>query len=156
LGTLADIGLMSGAAALAVLGLYLLLRLLRRRRARLAQSAPRVSAQQLRSWLDQGFKPTLVDVRSAASIVLDPRRIPGALAIELKDIAARAGEIPPNVPVVLYCNCPNEESAAQAARLLRKAGVLDCRLLAGGLDAWGTSGGVLEVPRLRPSPGSVL
>ncbi|MFS2056275.1 sulfurtransferase, partial [Variovorax sp. CT11-76] len=62
--------------------------------------------------------------RGAAGRQVDPRRIPGALSYTLKalqqrglDLSAAAGR-----DVVLYCNCPNEVSAAQAARVLLARG----------------------------------
>jgi rhodanese-related sulfurtransferase len=42
--------------------------------------------------------------------------------------------------VVLYCNCPNEVSAAQAARVLLARGAKRALPLTGGLDAWVASG----------------
>jgi rhodanese-related sulfurtransferase len=42
--------------------------------------------------------------------------------------------------IVCYCNCPNEASAAQAARLLAEQGFTQVKPLAGGLDAWVAAG----------------
>ena len=41
---------------------------------------------------------------------------------------------------MLYCACPNEESARRAAQLLTARGFKRARPLAGGLDAWIASG----------------
>ena len=38
--------------------------------------------------------------------------------------------------LVVFCDCPNDESAIAAARLLSKAGLPRVRVLAGGIDAW--------------------
>lgn len=144
LDTLASVGLLTGGAVVALLGVYLLVRYVRRRMFLLGLATPRLSVADLRELIEQDPAPTVIDVRSATSVALDPRRIPGALAIELGDIAARAPDLPADVLVVLYCNCPNEVSAAQAARLLAKEGVVNSRLLAGGLDAWVAAGARVE------------
>jgi len=44
--------------------------------------------------------------------------------------------LPHDRDIVLYCNCPNEASAATAARLLASHGFTRVRPLAGGLEAW--------------------
>lgn len=144
LETLSSVGLLTGGVALALLAVYFVVRYIRRRRFLLALAAPRITVEGLRELFDRGPAPTVIDVRSATSVQLDPRRVPGAIAIELRDIAARASGLPAGVPVVLYCNCPNEVSAAQAARALARAGVPDSRLLLGGLDAWAAAGQPVE------------
>ena len=42
--------------------------------------------------------------------------------------------------IILYCNCPNEESAALAAQALMTRGFVRARPLAGGLEAWVEAG----------------
>jgi len=79
-------------------------------------------------------------VRPAAAAQLDPRRLPGALRIDLKEIAGRAAELPADREIVLYCNCPNEASAALAAKALVQQGLSRARPLAGGLDGWQAGG----------------
>ena len=144
LETLANVGLLTGGVALALFAVYLGVRWVRRRGVLLALAMPRLSVVELRAMLDAGAMPTVVDVRSATSVRLDPRRVPGAIAIELREIGRRAGELPKEGVVVLYCNCPNEVSAAQAARVLARAGFTDTRLLEGGLEAWAAAGERLE------------
>ncbi len=155
LETLAHVGLLTGGVALAALAVYLGVRWMRRRGVLLALATPRVRVDELRALLDAGTMPTVVDVRSATSVSLDPRRVPGAIAIELRDIARRARDLPGDRSsvVVLYCNCPNEVSAARAARVLIGAGFADCRLLEGGLDAWAAAGAPLELHPVGASPG---
>ena len=86
--------------------------------------------------------PLVIDVRGNASIQIDPRRIPGALPLSLKDIQHRrmANVFDGARDVVLYCDCPNDVSAALAAGALAAQGVLRARPLAGGLDAWVAAG----------------
>jgi len=46
--------------------------------------------------------------------------------------------------IILYCTCPNEASAAQAARLLMNNGFNRVRPLHGGLAAWIDAGYSVE------------
>ncbi|MEO7151635.1 MAG: DedA family protein/thiosulfate sulfurtransferase GlpE [Burkholderiaceae bacterium] len=144
LETLSNVGLLTGGVALALLAAYLAVRYVRRRRFLLGLATPRVTVDELRALLETEPAPIVIDVRSPASVGLDPRRVPGARSIDLHDIAAHARELPADRSVVLYCNCPNEVSAAQAARLLAGAGITDSRLLIGGLDAWIAAGAPVE------------
>jgi rhodanese-related sulfurtransferase len=89
--------------------------------------------------------PLVVDVRSDAARSVDARRIPGAIGVELRDIERIAAQWPRDREVVLYCNCPNEASAASAARMLAAAGFVRVRPLQGGLEAWVASGQRIEL-----------
>lgn len=145
----------ASAVALLVLAVAiavaLALRYWRRRRTLLASDLPRIGVDELRVLLATDMPPLVVDVRSEASIQLDRRRIPGAIDLHLKalqssrtlaDLLAPSGSPgtvvawPLDREVVLYCDCPNEVSAALAAQLLARRGVLRARPLAGGLSAW--------------------
>jgi membrane protein DedA with SNARE-associated domain/rhodanese-related sulfurtransferase len=46
--------------------------------------------------------------------------------------------------VVVYCDCPNDATAALIAKQLHAKGIAHVRPLAGGLDAWRGSGGAIE------------
>jgi rhodanese-related sulfurtransferase len=135
----------------------------RRRRVRAAAALPRIGADELQALIDAAdaaTAPVLIDVRSAAAAELDPRHLPGALRLDLADIARHAARLPRDRELVLYCNCPNEVSAAVAAQALRGAGLLRARPLAGGLDGWAVSGRPLahgawrEIPALPAATGS--
>ena len=52
-------------------------------------------------------------------------------SIVRNDAAAHAGQ-----EVVVYCDCPNELSAAVLAVELRKRGIARVRPLAGGFEGW--------------------
>jgi rhodanese-related sulfurtransferase len=88
----------------------------------------------------RGDAPVIIDVRAPATAQLDPRRIPGAVLIDIADIAAHAGRLPRDRDIVLYCNCPHEASAAKAALLLIRGGLSRARPLAGGFDGWVEAG----------------
>ena len=66
--------------------------------------AARISVQELRELLQGELPPVVVDVRSDAVRRLDPRRIPGAVAVNLVDVAAALPDIPPDRDVVVYCS----------------------------------------------------
>ena len=96
--------------------------------------------------------PLIVDVRTHTAISLAPQRIPGALQIPLQDISRHAEQWSADREIVLYCTCPNEASAAQAARLLMKAGTERIRSLDGGLAAWISAGYAVESPNTTAMP----
>jgi membrane protein DedA with SNARE-associated domain len=74
---------------------YLFLRMLR---------AARMTVQELRELLQGELPPVVLDVRSDAVRQLDPRRIPGAIAVSMENAAAALQEIPPDRDVVVYCS----------------------------------------------------
>jgi len=63
----------------------------------------RISTDELHGLLQGGEKPVILDARSATARKLDPRRIPGAIAV---DINAPERALPPVAPdrdIVVYC-----------------------------------------------------
>jgi membrane protein DedA with SNARE-associated domain/rhodanese-related sulfurtransferase len=100
----------------------------------------RISVEELASLLeDEKTRPLLLDVRS-----LPTRKrfgiIPGAVAAHPEDVHPSVMDHDRDREIVVYCACPNEASAATAARHLRKAGFKKIRPLLGGVDAWVKSG----------------
>lgn len=147
-GTAAAVVLAALAAA------YIGVRVWRRRQFLSGVAMPRIGIDELRALIDAGQAPVIIDVRSAAALAIDERRIPGAIAIELADIERLAAELPRDRELVLYCNCPNEASAATAAGRLAAAGFARARPLAGGLDAWVASGHRVELG-IRATPAAL-
>jgi membrane protein DedA with SNARE-associated domain/rhodanese-related sulfurtransferase len=142
------------ATAVLVLALAALLgvRYWQRRRFLRELEIPRIGVDELSALIEQGKEPVVIDVRSDASTQIDARRIPGAIAVALRDIQAKGAELTPEREIVLYCNCPNEVSAARAAGLLTAQGLRRARPLAGGLDAWVAAGRPTEaVPFVSPA-----
>ena len=144
-----------GIAAVALLVLlvaaYLGWRYWRRRAFLRGVEMSRIDVAALRALIDSGLAdpahaPVVIDVRSDAGRSLDARRIPGAIPMALSDIRRHADELPRDREVVLYCNCPNEASAASGARRLTERGFKRVRPLAGGLDAWVDAGHLLADP----------
>jgi membrane protein DedA with SNARE-associated domain/rhodanese-related sulfurtransferase len=104
----------------------------------------RISVAELRELLDSGAAPLIVDVRSPGATALEFRRIPGALHVPLDQVGTHVQDLPRDRDVILYCTCPNEASAAQAAKLLKNHGFSRVRPLYGGLDAWVAAGYAVE------------
>ena len=96
----------------------------------------RISVGELKRLIDVGANPVLFDVRTDSSRARDPQRIPGAIAFDVSQVDAVVATLSREREVILYCNCPSEESAARIARLLMDRGVGWARPLAGGLQAW--------------------
>jgi len=151
LDVMAGAGAGALVALLLVLAALLALRYWRRRSFLRAVDMPRIDADELRTLILDGHEPVIVDVRSAASVDLDDRRIPGALRMHLHEVSDKARDLPRDREIVLYCNCPNEVSAARAARMLAAQGFQRVRPLAGGLDAWVESGGPAEAVAMQPA-----
>ena len=133
-----------GTLALQVIGVllagYVALKWWERRRFYKMLRVARIGVQELRSLIDGGGRPVVVDVRSRVARDLDPRFIPGALAMDIGEVDARLGELPAQGEIVFYCSCPNEASAAQVAKKLIGLGYTKVRPLHGGLDAWVAAG----------------
>jgi membrane protein DedA with SNARE-associated domain/rhodanese-related sulfurtransferase len=130
-----DLGWRAVEAIVVVLVVYLAWRWWRRHVAR-APDVTRISVDELQGLIAAGERPLVVDVRGLTTQTIDPRRIPEAISVSLDAIQAGKHELPRDRKIVLYCACPNEASAAKAARLLLERGHPWVRPLAGGLDAW--------------------
>jgi rhodanese-related sulfurtransferase len=104
--------------------------------------------------MDGGKRPVVVDVRSPGNRDLDPRFIPGALAMDVAEVDRRLERLPADREIIFYCTCPNEASAAQVAKKLIGLGYTKVRPLHGGLDAWIAAG--YEVERRTGPPAPAL
>lgn len=141
---LRDLGTVAGELTVAIILIYVAYKWLERRRYNAALRLPRISVDELRD-LNTGNKPPLiVDVRSALGREHDRRCIPGALEMSLDEISMRLGEFPQDREIVFYCACPNEASAAVAARKLLDRGYGRVRPLGGGIEAWAAAGHEVE------------
>jgi membrane protein DedA with SNARE-associated domain/rhodanese-related sulfurtransferase len=143
---LAGVGGAALLLLLLLLGAYIGYKWWDRRRFFSALHMARISVDELYAQMQSEPKPIVVDVRSLTAQELHSRRIPGALHVPVQEVASHIGSLPRDRDIVFYCTCPNEASAAQAARLLMNHGFKRVRPLHGGLDAWVAAGyGVEEV-----------
>ena len=127
----------------ALLAAYVLVKAWQRWRLARFVAASRISVDELATLLESDARPHLVDVGSKLAHEHRPR-IPGAVLLDLDEIASRTHEFPSDRDIVLYCACPNEASARRAAQILHAHGYKRARPLAGGLDAWLASGRAVE------------
>ena len=74
----------------------------------------------------------LLDVREPQEWAIN--RIEGAIHIPMRAVPARAGELDPARPLVIYCHHGARSAVVQ--EYLRKQGFADVRNLTGGIDAW--------------------
>ena len=68
--------------------------------------------------------------------------IPGATLIPLDQLAARAGELPADEPILIYCRSGNR--SLQAMNLLGQAGFQGLTSMDGGIGAWAAAGYPVE------------
>jgi rhodanese-related sulfurtransferase len=90
----------------------------------------------LQTLLQGAAPPRLIDVRSAAEIVRGA--IHGATHIELSALPARAVELDPEAPCVLYCL--SGARSAQGCAYLAQRGFQRLYHLDGGIAAWAKAG----------------
>jgi len=105
----------------------------------------RISVDELYRLMEAGARPVIVDVRSPTARGMQPARIPGARHVPLNAMEQHVKDLPRDRDIVLYCTCPNESSAAHAAKQLMSHGFTRVRPLYGGLDAWVAAGYAVEV-----------
>ena len=145
LHTMAAFGTISILAVVAAFGIYILLRWWERVTFIRQLRMDRITVEELIGLMDSGNPPVILDVRSADARSRDGI-IPGALAAHPEDIHPFLAEILPETEIVVYCACPNEATAAIAARHLKRAGFKRIRPLLGGTDAWVGAGRQLAKP----------
>jgi thiosulfate/3-mercaptopyruvate sulfurtransferase len=140
-----------------------------------------IGARELREWIEGGGSPAVLDVRW---VLGDPHgrqhyrggHVPGAVYVDLEtelaaspsaargrhplpdpqalQDAARRWGLRTGLPVVVYDDSAGL-AAARAWWLLRWAGLVDVRLLDGGLGAWRAAGFGLSTKDERPPSGDV-
>jgi rhodanese-related sulfurtransferase len=125
----------------AIVAGYIATKWWQRRRLNATLRSARIDVDELQALVTSGARPTIVDVRSAVARTLDPRTIPGAVPVELRAIPMEF-RTPQSQgqDIIIFCTCPNEVGAAQAARLLIERGYARVRTLQGGFDAWIAAG----------------
>jgi membrane protein DedA with SNARE-associated domain len=68
-----------------------------------ALRAARISVKGLGELLGGASPPVILDVRSATARKLDPRRIPGAILVDIDQPAQHLAGVPPEREIVVYC-----------------------------------------------------
>ena len=99
----------------------------------------RVSVEELHNMLLSDPRPVIVDVRSP--VVQAQGRIPGAVTLSVGDAEL---DFIAGSEIIVYCDCPNDASAATVSKRLLDSGYSRVRPLAGGIDAWLAAGYEVE------------
>lgn len=111
-------------------------------------AVPRVSLAEFRK-LHAGKQILPIDVRDPHAY--ENGHIPGALNVSFVDVEIMANRLLKEPkPIVAYCACKDELTAARVAVQLMKVGVKNIRVLTGGWDGWTAGGGKVE---RTPPPG---
>ena len=95
--------------------------------------SPAIAAERLAAPSD--IRPTFVDVRAPRE--RDEKHIAGSVSVPLSQLVARAGELPNDRPVIVYCAGGYRSSIA--ASVLQTLGFSDVSEVAGGIAAWETA-----------------
>lgn len=82
---------------------WVLLKWIERRRFYKLLERSRISAPELKDFLDRAEEVVIVDLRSEIIYEAEGRKIPGAIHIPPREFEARYREIPSGRPVVMYC-----------------------------------------------------
>jgi rhodanese-related sulfurtransferase len=130
--------------ALLLLTAYILFKWIKRRQLIVALRGARIEAVELRTMMLSGLAPVILDVRTNAAFAVDPRTIPTSMHVPPDAVRTRLTGIARDGEIVLYCNCPNEVTAARIAKLLIDQGFSRVRPLQGGLDGWVKAGYPVE------------
>lgn len=100
----------------------------------LLQPEDQISAVGVRALRDQGAPLVVVDLRPAPVSQSQPCPDLDVLVLPAAELEQRFREIPADREVVLFCDCPEDASSAQAAYFLRRHGY-SARAVRGGFAA---------------------
>jgi molybdopterin/thiamine biosynthesis adenylyltransferase/rhodanese-related sulfurtransferase/molybdopterin converting factor small subunit len=98
-------------------------------------AVPEISVEALKSSLDRGDHPWILDVREPREFEIC--RVPGSVLIPLGELPKRLAEIPQGAgapDIVVHCKMGGR--SAKAVALLREHGITNARNLTGGILAW--------------------
>ncbi|HEY5809327.1 MAG TPA: rhodanese-like domain-containing protein [Povalibacter sp.] len=139
LARLEDLGHVALLMLVAAIALFVAYKWWQRHRFLAQIRMARISTDELRTMLQAAPSTVVLDVRSDASRARSGW-IPGS--IHVRDIAELQAR--PQDEVVVYCDCPNDASAATVAKTLKARGFTRVRPLAGGISAWREQGLPIE------------
>jgi rhodanese-related sulfurtransferase len=120
-------------------GIYIGWKYLNRRRFVRNLRIARITPEELHQRVSAGEDVFILDLRAMESQA-DSETIPGAVQMDSSELGKLMEIIPRDREVVLFCDCPNEASAAHMALRLRARGVARIRPLAGGFAGWRNGG----------------
>lgn len=132
LNTMGAGALLAGAALLIAFVVY---KYIERVRFRVGMDIERISMTEFAALLEAGLDPLVIDARSVTAQQLGTP-IPGALSFIACDAARLMAALDKERHVIVYCNCPNDVTAARVASQFVAGGFSRAHPLKGGLDAW--------------------
>jgi len=133
---LASVGWKALGLVALLLGAYIGAKYWQRHRLLRELRMARITVSDLHRKQEAGEALTILDLRSNVAMEEDPAIIPGSVHATLEDIKRGNHKLSPGQEVIVYCSCPNEETAARVALLLQRSGFKNVRPLLGGIDAW--------------------
>jgi membrane protein DedA with SNARE-associated domain len=96
-----------GSSALVILGaaflVWIAFKWWQRRRFYKVLRMARIRVDELRTLIDEGKSPVVVDVRTAGARHADPRRIPGAVVMTVDEVDQKVSVLPREREIILYC-----------------------------------------------------
>lgn len=141
LDRLETLGHVATALLLGGFALYLAARWWQRRQFMIRIRMARITPDELHQLLASPTPPIVLDVRIPATRAREGW-IPGSIAVTPTD----EHNSDQSLQIVVYCDCPNDASAAVAARRLQERGFMHVRPLAGGFDSWRDRGLPIQGP----------
>ena len=106
------------------------------------RDVPRITIDELKPLIERGAVLVL-DVRRADEFA--EGHIPGAVNLEYTLVPAQGGRFKAETrPIVAYCACANEMTAARAAVDLAALGIAGAKALKGGWEEWTARGEKIE------------
>ena len=137
--TVIDVLAMAGGwsitVVLALLALYIGLKVAHRWRLRNLYHLVRITPDEMAGLLEGGHDLLILDARSDLARQDDRRVLPRSIAVGHDDVFDLLPGDARDKTIVTFCTCPNEASAAVLAERLIKAGYSRVRVLTGGADA---------------------
>ena len=118
----------------------------------------RILPAQVIGLIEKGGNPVMVDARSPAEFDTSPLTLPRAVRLAPDDAAAGRIQLQldPTQTIVTYCTSPEEATSEQVARILRKRGYRNVRILKHGLGGWTNARLPVEAKLHMPSIGVEL
>jgi len=129
------VGSWSLAIFAGLIGLYVLSKLLQRRRLKRLHRLVRISPDEALKLLEDEPDAVIMDARSQLAREQDTRVFPRSIVLGNKTVVDVLPLEQRGRTIVTFCTCPNEASAALLAEQLIKAGYERVRVLTGGEEA---------------------
>ena len=113
----------------------------------------RIQPTQVIAFIERGFNPVLLDVRTKTDYETSPLKLPGAVRLEPESAPTANLGLEPGQLIVLYCTSPEEATSARVIQVLRARGFKSVRILKGGLGGWTNARLPVEAKSSLPSIG---